>query len=62
MSKLSPVDLTFLLLESPSRQMHMTAYQVFRLPPRERHSFIPRLLAAYRSARDGVRVGLPLVF
>ena len=49
MSKLSPVDLSFLLLESPTRQMHMTAYQVFRLPPRERHSFIPRLLAAYRS-------------
>ncbi|MDH4041928.1 MAG: wax ester/triacylglycerol synthase family O-acyltransferase [Gammaproteobacteria bacterium] len=49
MSKLSPVDLSFLLLETPSRQMHMTAYQVFRLPARERNTFIPRLLAAYRS-------------
>ncbi len=49
MSKLSPVDLSFLLLESPTRQMHMTAYQVFRLPPQEKHNFIPRLLAAYRS-------------
>lgn len=49
MSKLSPVDLSFLLLETPSRQMHMTAYQVFRLPPREKNTFIPRLLAAYRS-------------
>lgn len=49
MSKLSPVDLSFLLLEAPTRQMHMTAYQVFRLPPREKKTFIPRLLAAYRS-------------
>ena len=49
MSKLSPVDLSFLLLETPSRQMHMTAYQVFRLPAREKKTFIPRLLAAYRS-------------
>ena len=49
MSRLSPVDLSFLLLEAPNRQMHMTAYQVFRLPPREKKTFIPRLLAAYRS-------------
>jgi WS/DGAT/MGAT family acyltransferase len=49
MSKLSPVDLSFLLLETPSRQMHMTAYQVFRLPPREKRTFIPRLLDAYRN-------------
>jgi diacylglycerol O-acyltransferase len=49
MSKLSPVDLSFLLLETPIRQMHMTAYQVFRLPPKEKKTFIPRLLAAYRS-------------
>ena len=49
MSKLSPVDLSFLLLENPGRQMHMTAYQVFRLPPREKKTFIPKLLASYRS-------------
>jgi len=49
MSKLTPVDLSFLLLENPSRQMHMTAYQLFRLPPRQKTTFIPRLLAAYRS-------------
>jgi WS/DGAT/MGAT family acyltransferase len=49
MSKLTPIDLSFLLLETPSRQMHMTAYQVFRLPAREKKTFIPRLLAAYRS-------------
>ena len=49
MSKLSPVDLSFLVLEAPTRQMHMTAYQVFRLPRGERQTYIPRLLAAYRS-------------
>jgi WS/DGAT/MGAT family acyltransferase len=43
------VDLSFLLLEAPTRQMHMTAYQVFRLPGRQKKTFIPRLLEAYRS-------------
>ena len=49
MSKVPPLDLSFLLLESPTRQMHMTAYQLFRLPGREKKTFIARLLAAYRS-------------
>ena len=49
MSKLSPVDLSFLLLETPHRPMHMTAYQQFRLPAGQKKTFIPRLLAAYRS-------------
>ncbi len=49
MSKVPPLDLTFLLLETPSRPMHMTAYQVFRLPPRQKITYLPRLLAAYRS-------------
>ncbi len=49
MSKVPPLDLTFLLLESPSRPMHMSAYQVFRLPARQKNSFIPRLMEAYRS-------------
>ncbi len=49
MSKLAPLDLTFLLLEAPNRPIHMTSYQVFRLPGREKKTFIPRLLAAYRS-------------
>ncbi len=49
MSKLSPVDLSFLLLETPARPMHMTAYQIFRLPPRQKTTFIPKLLAAYRN-------------
>jgi diacylglycerol O-acyltransferase len=49
MSKLSPVDLSFLLLETATRPMHMTAYQVFRLPPRQKNTYISRLLNAYRS-------------
>jgi WS/DGAT/MGAT family acyltransferase len=49
MSKLSPVDLSFLLLETSTRPMHMTAYQIFRLPARQKTTFIPRLLDAYRS-------------
>ena len=42
MSKLPPVDLTFLLLENPARQMHMTSYQLFKLPPRQKSTFIPK--------------------
>ena len=49
MSKLSPVDMVFLLLETPTRPMHMTGYQIFRLPGRQKKTFIPRLLEAYRS-------------
>lgn len=49
MSKLTPVDLSFLLLETATRPMHMTAYQIFRLPARQKATFIPKLLAAYRS-------------
>jgi diacylglycerol O-acyltransferase len=49
MSKLSPVDLSFLLLETAVRPMHMTAYQVFRLPARQRTTFVAKVLAAYRN-------------
>jgi diacylglycerol O-acyltransferase len=48
-SKLTPVDLSFLLLENPSRPMHMTAYQLFRPPAKQKASFVRRLLEAYRS-------------
>jgi diacylglycerol O-acyltransferase len=48
-SKVPPLDLTFLLLEAPNRPMHMTAYQVFRLPARQKKTYIPRLLETYRS-------------
>jgi hypothetical protein len=52
MSKVPPLDLSFLLLESPTRQMHMTAYQLFRLPGREKKTFIPCLLAAKTSQAE----------
>ena len=50
MSKLTPIDLSFLLLETPSRQMHMAAYQLFKLPAREKNTFIPKLLRAFRNS------------
>jgi WS/DGAT/MGAT family acyltransferase len=53
MSKLTPVDLAFLLLENPSRPTHMAGFQVFRLPARGSKTFISRLLAAYRDSEIG---------
>ena len=53
MSKLAPLDLAFLLLENPARQMHMAAYQVFRLPGRQKTTFVPRLLDAFRTGEVG---------
>ncbi len=53
MSRLTAVDLAFLVLESPSRPTHMAGFQVFRLPVRGRKTFIPRLLAAYRGSEIG---------
>jgi diacylglycerol O-acyltransferase len=50
MKRLSPVDLTFLLLENSSRQTHMAAFQVFRIPANRRRTFVPKLLEAYRSS------------
>jgi len=50
LSKLTPIDLSFLLLENPARQMHMAAYQLYRLPARGRATFIPKLLEAYRNS------------
>lgn len=50
MSRLTPIDLTFLLLETPARQMHMAAYQLFRLPARQKTTFIPKLLEACRNS------------
>lgn len=50
MSKLKPIDISFLLLESSSRLMHMTAYQMFRIPASRKNSFVPRLLKAFRNS------------
>lgn len=53
MSKLTPVDMAFLLLESSCRPTHMGAVQIYRLPARGKKTFISRLLAAYRGSEIG---------
>lgn len=53
MSKLTPVDLAFLALENPRRQVHMAAFQVFRIPANRRRTFIPQLLEVYRNSEVG---------
>jgi diacylglycerol O-acyltransferase len=50
MSSLKPMDLAFLVLENSSRQMHMTAYQMFKLPARQKHSFVAKVLETCRNS------------
>jgi len=50
MSKLTPVDLSFLLMENSSTQMHMACYQLLRIPARQKNTFVPRLLEVYRNS------------
>ena len=53
MSRLTPVDLAFLALENPRRQVHMAAFQIFRIPANRRKTFVPQLLDVYRSSEVG---------
>ena len=50
MSRLKPLDMAFLLLENSSRQMHMTAYQMFKVPARQKHSFVTKVLNTFRNS------------
>ena len=50
MSKMNPMDLAFFLLENTSRQMHMTAYQMFKVPARQKDSFAAKVLSSYRNS------------
>jgi diacylglycerol O-acyltransferase / wax synthase len=50
MSKIKPIDLSFLLMENSSRQMHMTAYQMFKIPAAQKNSFVAKLLKTYRNS------------
>jgi diacylglycerol O-acyltransferase len=50
MSKLQPMDMAFLLLENSSRQMHMTAYQMFKVPARQKHSFVAKVLKTFHES------------
>ena len=50
MSSLKPLDMAFLLLENSSRQMHMCAYQMFKVPARQKHSFVAKVLETFRNS------------
>ena len=50
MSSIKPMDLAFFLLENTSRQMHMTAYQMFKVPARQKTSFVAKVVKTYRNS------------
>lgn len=51
MSRLSPLDVSFLLMENAVRRMHMTAFMMFRKPAGQKTTFVPRLVEAYRNSQ-----------
>ena len=51
MIRLSPLDLSFLLLERPTRPFHMAAMTIFEKPKGQQSSFGPRLFEAYRHSQ-----------
>ena len=51
MIRISPLDLSFLLLERPNRPMHMAAMTIFQKPKGQQSSFGPRLFEAYRRSQ-----------
>ena len=50
MSKISPLDMAFLLLENATRRMHMTAFMIFAKPKGQEKTFGPRLVETYRAS------------
>ena len=48
MNRISPTDLSFLLLERANRPNHMAAYTIFEKPEGQESTFGPRLFDAYR--------------
>jgi diacylglycerol O-acyltransferase / wax synthase len=48
MTRINPMDLSFLLLERANRPNHMAAFTIFQKPEGEESSFGPRLFDAYR--------------
>ncbi|BBA88183.1 WS/DGAT/MGAT family O-acyltransferase [Mycobacterium pseudoshottsii] len=50
-NRISPIDLSFLLLERPNRPFHMTAFTIFQKPKGQHSSFGSRLFDAYRHSR-----------
>ena len=51
MIRISPLDLSFLLLERPNRPFHMAAMTIFQKPKGQQSSFGPRLFEAYRHSQ-----------
>ena len=51
MTRIAPMDLSFLLLERANRPMHMAALTIFRKPKGGQSSFGPRLFDAYRHSQ-----------
>ncbi len=50
MSSIKPMDLAFFLLENTSRQMHMTAYQMFKVPARQKNNFVAKVVKTFRNS------------
>ena len=51
MTRISPMDLSFLLLERANRPFHMAALTIFQKPKGQQSSFGPRLFDAYRHSQ-----------
>lgn len=51
MTRISPTDLSFLLLERANRPFHMAAFTIFQKPKGQLSSFGPRLFEAYRNSQ-----------
>jgi WS/DGAT/MGAT family acyltransferase len=51
MTRISPTDLSFLLLERTNRPNHMAAYTIFEKPAGQETSFGPSLFDAYRHSQ-----------
>ena len=51
MTRINPIDLSFLLLENAVRRMHMTAFMIFEIPAGQQDQFVPRLLKTFRDSR-----------
>jgi len=49
MSKLAAIDLVFLLLENQNRPVHMSSCLIFEPPARQKNTFVPKLVEAFRA-------------
>ena len=53
MSRLSAMDLAFLLLENQNQPTHMASCLVFEPPARQKANYVARLLEVFRSTEVG---------